>query len=58
METAIKYLCFKLCITKKAAERFLTAFNIKSELELINKFKTPQAMQKAFWGWLNQNNFN
>jgi len=48
----VEYLSFKLCITKKAAEGFLTAYNIKSESELILKFKTPQALEVAFWRWL------
>lgn len=50
----IDYLSFKLCITKKAAEGFLTAFNIKSESELILKFKNINNLINAFWGWLNE----
>lgn len=52
MQEVIDYLSFKLCIRKDVARQFLTDFNIKNELELINRFKTPQAMEKTFWNWL------
>ena len=54
MEKLLFLLAMLLFPLGVSAQEFLTAYNIKSEVELILKFKKIDELIIAFWRWLNE----